>query len=246
MIFLYESFLLASVFYGDQSKFVKFMKFNADFSIKNFIGFKAWRRLNHASSALFADGLHETVKERQLLPFFIINLRQQIFARIYGSDISFAVFLGRPPRVSKRFCFTNMPLDVREDTYYLVGDALDQELHNLDRAGWNTLGQINRSAIIRWSMITSMIREDTLETLLGRGLSDIPQRIMYAESYHYSLFGLIWRDYKVTLDPKSAKHGRIFLLSLQLQHRTYGKGDGLTTKSISSIRLDCSTSTRHS
>jgi hypothetical protein len=135
--------------------------------------------LNHASSALFADGLHETVKERQKLPFFIINLRQQIFARIYGSDISFAVFLGRPPRVSKRFCFTNMPLDVSEDTYYMTGNDLDQELQQLDRAGWNIVGLINRSATIRWSMITSTILEDTLETLLGRGLSDIPQRIMY-------------------------------------------------------------------
>lgn len=85
-----------------------------------------------------------------------------------------------------------MPLDVREDTYYLVGDALDQELHNLDRAGWNTLGQINRSAIIRWSMITSMIREDTLETLLGRGLSDIPQRILYADSSLPPVMRLIW------------------------------------------------------
>ncbi|CRG89170.1 Pre-mRNA-splicing helicase BRR2 [Talaromyces islandicus] len=158
MIFIYESFLLASIFYGDQS-------------------FKAWRRLNHASSALFADGLHETVKEKEYLPFFLTQLRQQIFARIYGSDISFAVFLGRPPRVSKRFCYTSMPLDVEEDTYSLVGEALCRELGHLDRNGWNTLGEIRKSAVVRWSMITSMIREDALETLLGRNLTNIPQRI---------------------------------------------------------------------
>ncbi|KAL3256614.1 hypothetical protein ABHI18_007448 [Aspergillus niger] len=176
MIFLYESFLLASIFYGDQS-----MNMNdpnsSSIPLTSIIGFKAWRRLNHASSALFADGLHETVKEKQYLPFFLTQLRQQIFARIYGSDISFAVFLGRPPRVSKRFCYTSMPLDIEEDTYSLVGEDLDQELAHLDRNGWNTLGQIRKSAVIRWSMITSMIREDALETLLGRNLTNVPQRI---------------------------------------------------------------------
>lgn len=178
MIFLYESFLLASIFYGDQS-----MNMNdpnsSSIPLTSIIGFKAWRRLNHASSALFADGLHETVKEKQYLPFFLTQLRQQIFARIYGSDISFAVFLGRPPRVSKRFCYTSMPLDIEEDTYSLVGEDLDQELAHLDRNGWNTLGQIRKSAVIRWSMITSMIREDALETLLGRNLTNVPQRIGY-------------------------------------------------------------------
>lgn len=147
--------------------------------LTHILGFKAWRRLNHASSALFADGLHETVKEKEYLPFFLTQLRQQIFARIYGSDISFAVFLGRPPRVSKRFCYTSMPLDIEENIYSLVGESLDQELAHLDRNGWNTLGQIRKSAVIRWSMITSMIREDALETLLGRNLTNVPQRIGY-------------------------------------------------------------------
>lgn len=70
-----------------------------------------------------------------------------------------------------------MPLDIEEDIYSLVGESLDQELANLDRNGWNTLGQIRKSAVIRWTMITSMIREDALETLLGRNLTNVPQRI---------------------------------------------------------------------
>lgn len=183
MIFIYESFLLASVFYGDQSMEIRNSR---QLNLLTFIiGFKAWRRLNHASSALFADGLHETVKEKEYLPFFLTQLRQQIFARIYGSDISFAVFLGRPPRVSKRFCYTSMPLDIEEDIYSLVGESLDRELAHLDRNGWNTLGQIRKIAVVRWSMVTSMIREDALETLLGRNLTNVPQRIGYVLIHTY-------------------------------------------------------------
>lgn len=131
---------------------------------------------------MFANGLHETVKEGQHLPFFLIQLRKCIFARIYGSDISFAVFLGRPPRVSKRFCFTNIPLDLDEEAYHLVGDALDQELSRLDPNGWNTRGKVRKSAVTRWSMITSMIREETLELLLARNISNVAQRIRYVIS----------------------------------------------------------------
>jgi hypothetical protein len=118
----------------------------------------------------------------------LIQLRKRIFARIYGSDISFAVFLGRPPRVSKRFCFTNMPLDLEEDAYDLVGDALEQELSHLDPNGWNTRGTVRKSAVARWSMITSMIKEDTLEVLLGRDLSNVQQRIRYV-FFQFSVFG---------------------------------------------------------
>ena len=72
-----------------------------------------------------------------------------------------------------------MPLDIEEDIYSLAGESLEQELAHLDRNGWNTLGQIRKSAVIRWTMITSMIREDALETLLGRNLTNVPQRIGY-------------------------------------------------------------------
>lgn len=185
------------------------------------LGFKAWRRLNHASSALFADGLHETVKEKEYLPFFLTQLRQQIFARIYGSDISFAVFLGRPPRVSKRFCYTSMPLDIEEDTYSLVGDILDQELAHLDRNGWNTLGQIRKSAVIRWSMITSMIREDALETLLGRNLTNVPQRIGYV-STPYTLLRVDIEIPLVSSKRRLIMHGKTFLHFSLFQHGICG------------------------
>lgn len=91
--------------------------------------------------------------------------------------MGFAVFLGRPPRLSKRFCFTNMPADVEDHVYGLEQLALERELSNLDQKGWNTLGQIRRSATSRWSMVTAMIREDILEVLLGRNVSNVAQRL---------------------------------------------------------------------
>lgn len=81
--------------------------------------------------------------------------------------------------MSKRFCCINFPLDLDEDASFLTGESLDRELAKLDQNGWNTRGHVRTSAVMRWSIITSMIREDTLELLLGRNAPDIPQRIWY-------------------------------------------------------------------
>ena len=177
IIFLYQTFQLQSVFYGDQSKFgfVSWWRLTAD----EVPGFKTWRRLNDAISALLAAGLHENVQEGHNVPFFLVEVRKRIFARLYGIDISLATFLGRPPRMSKRFCCINFPLDLDPEAYCIGGEALDRELSNLDANGWNTQGHIRTSAVMRWSIVTAMIREDTLELLLGQNIPDMPQRLGY-------------------------------------------------------------------
>lgn len=152
----------------------------------NVPGFKTWRRLNDAISALLAAGLHENAREGHNVPFFLIEIRKRIFARLYGIDIGLATFLGRPPRISKRFCSINLPLDLDEDVFFLSGEALDRELVHLDQNGWNTQGHVRTTAVMRWSIITAMIREDTLELLLGQNIPDMQQRIWCVTSTLYT------------------------------------------------------------
>ena len=82
--------------------------------------------------------------------------------------------------MSRRFCCINLPLDIDEGTYHLIGDSLRIELETLDEDGWNKLGHLRMSAVMRWSTLTAMIREDTLELLLGRKVMNVTQRITYA------------------------------------------------------------------
>ncbi|KAI3129358.1 transcriptional regulator family: Fungal Specific TF [Penicillium roqueforti] len=159
ILFLYQTFQVQSVFYGDQS-------------------LKTWRRLNDAACALLAAGLHESIQEARDVPFFLVELRKRIFSRLYSIDISLATFLGRPPRMSKKFCCINLPLDIDEKCYSLSETALSRELEDIDHAGWNSQGHIRPSAVMRWSTITAMIREETLELLLGRNIYDMQRRII--------------------------------------------------------------------
>ncbi|KAJ5383022.1 transcriptional regulator family: Fungal Specific TF [Penicillium concentricum] len=159
ILFLYQTFQVQSVFYGDQS-------------------LKTWRRLNDAACALLAAGLHESIQEARDMPFFLVEVRKRIFSRLYSIDISLATFLGRPPRMSKKFCCINLPLDIDEKCYSMSGPTLDRELERLDQAGWNSQGHIRASAVMRWSTITAMIREETLELLLGGNISNMQRRII--------------------------------------------------------------------
>ncbi|KKY23200.1 putative c6 transcription factor [Phaeomoniella chlamydospora] len=136
IVLLFVNYLLRSLFDGDQS-------------------YRTWRRLNDVTGALFAFGLHEPIEDANGLPFFLVQLRKRLFARVYSADISLATFLGRPPR----------------------GQDLADALSELDENGWNTRGQIRKSAVTRWSMIASLTREELLELLLGRDMANVPERI---------------------------------------------------------------------
>jgi hypothetical protein len=145
------------------------------------IGYKTWRRLNDATGALLAGGLHENAQTGSNIPFYLSELRRRIFGRMYAIDISLATFLGRPPRMSKRFCCIDLPQDINALAYSQTIE--NQMLSPIDACGWNTAGHVRNTAVLRWSTITAMIREDTLQVLLGRNVPNVEQSIRSVHIY---------------------------------------------------------------
>lgn len=150
-------------------------------------GLQTWRRLNDTISILFARGLHRSLEGNQHTPTFIVELRKWIFSRVYASDISFAVFLGRPPRMSHRHCILHAPLDVDRSAYELSEDAWNEQLQQLDCTGWNTRGQVRAHAVLRWSMTTSKIREQTLDILLGPQITGEDQLVRQVKHQYHKI-----------------------------------------------------------
>lgn len=122
-----------------------------------------------------AAGLHQQRQDTRSLPFFLLEMRKRIFVRFYTTDITMATFLGRPPRISKRFCAMELPMDLDEAALSLSGSALEKEIEKMDTDGWNTRGQVHTGTVLRWAVMTSMIREDILELLLSRAKVDVLQ-----------------------------------------------------------------------
>jgi hypothetical protein len=114
-------------------------------------------------ASAFALGYHEDIQSKPDVPPFLVELRKTAFARIYSGDKNVAIFLGRPPRMSKRFsCFqipsgrANSEIDVSgPENYYEIQD-------------WDSDVEISYRAESRWSALCASIKEDILELLVGQ------------------------------------------------------------------------------
>lgn len=129
--------------------------------------YAAWQRTGEVCDAIVALGLHQGNRVDAETPFFLAELRKKLFISAYGHDKVVATFLGRPPRLSQRYCHMEYPLDLSDDELFLQGDELDAVLSALDEGGWNTSGNLNRATWLRVWFWHCQLREDILEIALG-------------------------------------------------------------------------------
>jgi hypothetical protein len=126
---------------------------------------------------MVAMGLHQGNYDSPDVPFFLMQQRRRIFATAYAHDKSISLFVGRPPRLSHRYCKLEMPLDLSSEELIMEGADLQNAIANLDANGWNTKGALYR---VTWSRVWfqySRIREEVLEVSLGSDDADVEERI---------------------------------------------------------------------
>lgn len=136
LILQYENFIVHSYVDGDQS-------------------YHSWRKLGDAISSTFALGYHENTETKPGIPPFLIELRKAAFARIYSADKNIAIFLGRPPRMNKRFCYFQIPscdLDARSNS-------------NGSGNAWDPNSIVGYRADTRWSALCASLKEEIWELL---------------------------------------------------------------------------------
>ncbi|RBR20112.1 uncharacterized protein FIESC28_05391 [Fusarium coffeatum] len=141
LILQYENFILHSLVDGDQS-------------------YESWRKLGDLSSSLFALGYHQQLESNGPIPPFLKRLRQAVFASSYSTDKNVSIFLGRPPRISRKFChFRQLSLD----SYYSSEWSPDAKLDLFADARWAAL-----CAILKEEIIVELFGEETLNTRIEK------------------------------------------------------------------------------
>ncbi|PLB45480.1 hypothetical protein P170DRAFT_449171 [Aspergillus steynii IBT 23096] len=130
LILQYENFIIHSNVDGAQS-------------------YHPWRKLGDVMSSMFALGYHENVETKTDAPPFLMKLRKTAFARVYSADKNIAIFLGRPPRMSKRFCHFQIPSSFPES-------------HG-NEAEWNPEAKPSYTEETRWSALCASLKEEILE-----------------------------------------------------------------------------------
>lgn len=162
LIFQYENFIIHSFMNGDQSRCQPYwcVGNSADYP-----GYYLWRKLGDVISTTFALGYHENVESRPHTPPFLVELRKTAFARIYSADKNISLFLGRPLRMSKRFCHFQIP-----DTVSSLPNGTS--IHE-----WCRDSKMNYRAETRWSALCASIKEEIMELLFDRNRTDSLERV---------------------------------------------------------------------
>ncbi|KAM3429359.1 hypothetical protein NHJ13734_008206 [Beauveria thailandica] len=139
----YENFLLHSIVDGDEN-------------------FGCYRKLGDVASSIFTLGYHQQVACDASLPAALKFTRQAAFAHAYSADKNVSIFLGRPPRLSKRLChFPPIGLEAYFSHEWAEGTTLD----------------FYEEA--RWAAMCAALKEDCLELLKEKGNNNIEKKARY-------------------------------------------------------------------
>ena len=122
-------------------------------------------------SALYATGMHsegEFPEGANGEPLFLRESRRRIYAAVYRSDKTLAVFFGRPPMMGWRYSDRRQQLDISDEA--IVSDdpkSLDEHLSRVDSAGWNLDGMIYPASYNRLRCQLAVFKERLLEQSLA-------------------------------------------------------------------------------
>jgi Fungal specific transcription factor domain len=126
-----------------------------------------WRRLGDFFAACITKGLHTGSIVSPEVPFWLSEIRKRTFGHAYNLDKSISSFMGRPPRLPRKYCSMQLPLDLDLTMLQLSDAQLEIEVEKLDEDGWNTAGDFRSNLYTRSSLVCNMIREDILELALA-------------------------------------------------------------------------------
>lgn len=139
--------------------------------------YMVWRKVGDLSTAIFAQGLHqENHRNSDQVPFWLNEMRRRGLANAYSIDKVLCTFVGRPPRISKRYCTVTLPLDLENHELALEGEELQRAINSIDENGWNTVTKDRRSAYQRSFIQCALLREEILEVCLGPQQADDTDR----------------------------------------------------------------------
>ncbi|RAL06829.1 uncharacterized protein BO97DRAFT_438886 [Aspergillus homomorphus CBS 101889] len=128
---------------------------------------RAWGLMGDLASTVTALGYHNGfLCSRESEPQYLRELRKRVIALAHERDKELATFVGRPPRLSQRYCTVDLPLDLSDAI--LTGPA--EQLRLL------RLGPVHPVSRLRAIVLLSMIREEVLELSLGPLVPNITQK----------------------------------------------------------------------
>ncbi|KAL2860821.1 putative chromatin structure remodeling complex protein RSC3 [Aspergillus lucknowensis] len=139
--------------------------------------YRSWQSLGEIVSLVFALGLHQDrVDERA--PFFLSEIRCRTMISAYCIDKELSTFLGRPPRICRRYCNLQPPLDLGWEDLIADAPVRDAAVQRLGPDGWDPQDYAgNECSRPRVALLASILREMILEVSLSYDIDDLQDMV---------------------------------------------------------------------
>jgi hypothetical protein len=132
-----------------------------------------WQLVGKISEIVYALGYHTGIRDDPKVPRYLRELRKRALWEGYGTDVELSTFVGRPPRLSRRYLAMTLPLDLPDSLIVGPSDALEAAVLTLDERGWRGIEIAPcQTTYVRVRCFLNTCREDTLELILGPEHSD--------------------------------------------------------------------------
>lgn len=137
---------------------------------------RAWHLMGDLASAIAALGFQKGFKDRESNPPYLLELRKRVMALAHERDKELATFVGRPPRLNRRYYALDLPLDLPDSVVMGPVEHFEVARAKLDENGWSGNVMVNPVSRLRAILLLSMLREEVLELSLGPPIPDIAQQ----------------------------------------------------------------------
>lgn len=101
-------------------------------------------------------------------PTVAMEIRRRVGCQIFVVDKFLATLVGRPPLLTRRFCYIKPPLDLDDSALLSDKEMFRARVQGLDADGWETDGRFHSTTLLRVRMMVAMIRDEILEAVLSQ------------------------------------------------------------------------------
>ncbi|KAH6884230.1 hypothetical protein B0T10DRAFT_366071, partial [Thelonectria olida] len=127
-----------------------------------------WNSHALSISMLTYLGAHVQQDVQPYKPSLCSENKRRLFAQVFNCDKFVVSFTGRPPLISRRYCSTPLPLDIRDEALTGGEEALMNAVNSLDARGWNTVGALYPVTLVRARFMVTVILDELVEISLDR------------------------------------------------------------------------------
>lgn len=118
-------------------------------------------------------GYHEALGSPEEVPLFLIDIRRTALCRAYSADKNWSVFLGRPPRLLKKYCNLYAAIRLSPRNNQNNGPTIPTQE---DALQWNADTEMSTQAETRWTSISATLKEEILELFHEKPRQDLDIR----------------------------------------------------------------------